>query len=104
MLVLPQEWLRMFWIFSSGVGVNLHNPPANGKQGPIPEEIYQTPLTNKKQRNLEYIKFTPQTLLSQLKLALPQGIHFLRYKIIGKPKNLRRTVPCIGLEPTMHVL
>jgi hypothetical protein len=27
----------------------LHNPPANGKQGPIPEEIYQTLLTNKKQ-------------------------------------------------------
>jgi hypothetical protein len=31
---------------------NLHNPPANGKQGPIPEEIYQTLLTNKKQGNL----------------------------------------------------
>jgi hypothetical protein len=33
----------------------LHNPPANGKQGPIPEEIFQTLLTNKKQRNLDYV-------------------------------------------------
>jgi hypothetical protein len=31
---------------------NMHNPPANEKQGPIPEEIYQTLLTNKKQGNL----------------------------------------------------
>jgi hypothetical protein len=35
--------------FSSGVGVNLHNPPANGKQEPIPEKIYQILLTSKKQ-------------------------------------------------------
>jgi hypothetical protein len=28
-------------------------PPANGKQGLIPEEIYQTLLTNKKQGNLD---------------------------------------------------
>jgi hypothetical protein len=34
-----------------------------GKQGPIPEEISQTLLTNKKQGN-------PQTLLSQHKLGL----------------------------------
>jgi hypothetical protein len=34
----------------------LHNPPANGKQGPIPEEIYQTLLTNKKQGNLNKVK------------------------------------------------
>jgi hypothetical protein len=30
----------------------MHNPKANGKQGLIPEEIYQTLLTNKKQGNL----------------------------------------------------
>jgi hypothetical protein len=42
----------MYWSFSSGVGVNLHNPPAIGKQGPIPEEIYQALLTNKKPENL----------------------------------------------------
>jgi hypothetical protein len=35
-----------------GVGVNLHNPLANRKQRPIPEEIYHTLLTNKKQGNL----------------------------------------------------
>jgi hypothetical protein len=33
----------------------LHNPPANEKQEPIPEEIYQTLLTNKKQGNLDQI-------------------------------------------------
>ncbi len=33
--------------------VNLHNPPANEKQGPIPEEISQTLLTNKEQGNLD---------------------------------------------------
>jgi hypothetical protein len=31
----------------------LHNPPANGKQGQIPEEISQTLLTNKNQGNLD---------------------------------------------------
>jgi hypothetical protein len=34
-------------------GVNSHIPPANGKQGPIHEEIFQTLLTNKKQGNLD---------------------------------------------------
>jgi hypothetical protein len=32
---------------------NLHNPPANGKQGPIPEKISQTLLINKKQGILD---------------------------------------------------
>jgi hypothetical protein len=32
---------------------NLNNSPANGKQGQIPEEIYQTLLTNRKQGNLD---------------------------------------------------
>jgi hypothetical protein len=34
-------------VVSSGVGVNLHNSPANEKQGLIPEETSQTLLTNK---------------------------------------------------------
>ncbi len=39
-----------YWSFTSGgVGVNLHNLLAYGKQGPLPEEMSQTPLTNKKQ-------------------------------------------------------
>ncbi len=41
------------YVFSPGVGVNLHNLPANGKQGLIPEEMSQTVLTNKKQGNLD---------------------------------------------------
>jgi hypothetical protein len=32
---------------------NLHNPPANGKQEPIPEEMSQTPLTKKKPGNMD---------------------------------------------------
>jgi hypothetical protein len=32
----------------------LHNPPANGNQWPIPEEMSQTLLTNKKQGKLDY--------------------------------------------------
>jgi hypothetical protein len=31
----------------------MHKPPANGKQGPIPEEMSQTLLTNTKQENLD---------------------------------------------------
>ncbi len=30
-----------FGCFPPALAQNLHNPPANGKQGPIPEEIYQ---------------------------------------------------------------
>jgi hypothetical protein len=52
MLVLHKEWLVLYWSFSSGVGLKFDNPAANGKQGPIPKEIYQTLLTNTKQGNL----------------------------------------------------
>jgi hypothetical protein len=54
--------LALYWLFTSGIGVQfaeMHNPPANGKQGPIPKDIYQTLLTNKKQENLN--KYTPKT-------------------------------------------
>jgi hypothetical protein len=37
------------------------------KQGPTPEEMFQTLLTNKKQGNLT--KYTPTTLLSQYKIV-----------------------------------
>ncbi len=45
----------LVWSLSSGVGVNLCSPTANGKQGPIPKvkEVSQTLLTNKKQGNLK---------------------------------------------------
>jgi hypothetical protein len=39
--------------FTPMLAYNLHSPPATGKQAPIPEEIYQTLLTNKKQGNLD---------------------------------------------------
>jgi hypothetical protein len=36
----------------------VHNPPANGKQGLIPEEMSQTLLTNKKQGNMAKVHAT----------------------------------------------
>jgi hypothetical protein len=42
------------WLFSSGVGIKFAQSSANGKQGrPIPEEMFQTLLTNKKQGKLD---------------------------------------------------
>jgi hypothetical protein len=39
--------------FSPALTYNLHSPLANGKQGPIPEEMSPSLLTNKKQGNLD---------------------------------------------------
>jgi hypothetical protein len=46
--------LALYWLFLSGVGVQFAQSSRrlDWKQGPIPEEIYQTLLTNKKQGNL----------------------------------------------------
>jgi hypothetical protein len=44
---------RCFCHFPPALAYNLHSPPANGKQGPIAEEISQTLLTNKNQGNLD---------------------------------------------------
>jgi hypothetical protein len=57
------DWLAAF-IAQSLVGAvvfhfppvlenNFHSLSANGKQGPIPEEMSQTLLTNKKQGNMD---------------------------------------------------
>jgi hypothetical protein len=48
----------------------LHNPQANANQGPIPEEMSQTLLTNKKQKT--WNKYTPVKLLRQCKLAITE--------------------------------
>ncbi len=45
--------LALYWLFSSGVGVKFHHPPANGTQKPIPREMSQTLLTIEKQGNLD---------------------------------------------------
>jgi hypothetical protein len=43
--------LELYWSFSSGVGLKFAQPfKANGKKSTIPEETYQTLLTNKKQK------------------------------------------------------
>jgi hypothetical protein len=39
--------------FPPAMAYNLHSPPANGKQGQMPEEMSQTLLTNMKQGNLD---------------------------------------------------
>jgi hypothetical protein len=41
----------------------LHNPPANGKQGLIPEEMSHTLLTKKSMET--WTKYTPVTLLTK---------------------------------------
>jgi hypothetical protein len=43
--------LALYWLFSSGVGVKFAQA-FNQWEGPIPEEIFLTPPTNKKQGNL----------------------------------------------------
>jgi hypothetical protein len=55
--------------FSLPLPFNLQSPPANRKQGPIPDAMSKTLLTNKKPGKLDY-NYTPLTLLSQRKLAL----------------------------------
>jgi hypothetical protein len=44
--------LALYWLFSSSVGVKIGQSSSNGKQEPVPEDIYQIVLTNKKQGNL----------------------------------------------------
>jgi hypothetical protein len=50
------DWLVACWRyigrFPPALALNLRNPPANGKQGRILEEMYQILLPNKKQVNL----------------------------------------------------
>jgi hypothetical protein len=45
------DFLNIF-SFSS---IHNGNPPANGKQGRVPEEMSQILLTNKKQGNLDFL-------------------------------------------------
>jgi hypothetical protein len=44
--------LALYLLFSSGVGVQFAQFASQWDQGMIPEEIYQTLLTNKKKGNL----------------------------------------------------
>jgi hypothetical protein len=79
----------------------LHNPQANGKQGPIPEEIHQTLLTNKKQVRTVHaaniIKPT-QTRINRKKYT------FSVIKSLGHQKKFETgCIPSLGLERTMNV-
>jgi hypothetical protein len=40
----------VFVIFNPALAYNLYSPPAKGMQGPIPEEMSLTLLTNKKRK------------------------------------------------------
>jgi hypothetical protein len=48
-------------------------------------------------------KYTPQTLLSQRKLALTARKQFLSYKIIVQLKKFKKR-PRLGLKLTIHVI
>jgi hypothetical protein len=66
-LYCTQSGCRCICHFPPALAYNLHSTPANGKQGPIPEEMSQTLLTKKKQGNfLDYVQlYTLLKLLSQ---------------------------------------
>jgi hypothetical protein len=49
------EWLALYFSFFSGVVVQFAQSSDYGKQGPIPAEMSQTLLTNKKQGNLDLV-------------------------------------------------
>jgi hypothetical protein len=49
LLVFRQEWLALYWSFSSGVGVKFSSQCRN------PKEMSQNLLTNKKQGKLDYV-------------------------------------------------
>jgi hypothetical protein len=50
-------------VFSPFLAYHLQNRPANGKQGPGPEDMYQTLLTNKKQGKIYLLKPLTFTLI-----------------------------------------
>jgi hypothetical protein len=62
----------------------LNSPPANGKQGQIPEEIYQNLLTNKKQGNPDRIHMAIIIKTMQTRINLEKYTFFIR-----APKNLK---------------
>jgi hypothetical protein len=64
---------------------NLQNPPVNWKQGQVPEEMFQTLLTNKNQRNMT--KYTPLISLRQPYFAFTERNVF----IIGKSPTKLKT-------------
>jgi hypothetical protein len=53
MLVLNLSGWRCIGRFPPALAKNMYNRSANGKQGPMHEEMSQTSLTNKKQGNLD---------------------------------------------------
>jgi hypothetical protein len=52
--------LALYWSFSSGVGVNLAqlSGQLKARADTVPDEMYQTLLTNKQQRNLDNVNAT----------------------------------------------
>ncbi len=57
MLVLHQEWLALYWSFSSGVSVKFSQSSSQleARADTVPEEIYQALVTIKKQGNLDSV-------------------------------------------------
>jgi hypothetical protein len=63
--------------FSLPLAYRLQNPTAKEKQGPVPEEISQTLLTNKKKgKTTKYTQVTQLTLLSQHSFAFTEYVYF----------------------------
>ncbi len=86
LLVLHLEQLALYQSFSSGVA-GKYNHLASGKQGPIPEEMSQTLLTNKKQGNLD--KVHASNIINPRPLFMPRTDHACHQK----PNPSRERVP-----------
>jgi hypothetical protein len=71
--------------FSLTLASRLQNLPANGKQGPVLEEMYQTLLSNKKQGK----NYAPLKLLSQPVSHLPEDKWFFCGKLEEPLKSLK---------------
>jgi len=65
----------------------LHNPPANGKQWLIPEEMPETMLTNQKQENLDKVHAANIIKLAQTRINR-EKCTFCVIKSLEHQKNL----------------
>jgi hypothetical protein len=66
-------------------------PPANGKQGLIPEEMSQTLLTNRSKET--WTKYTPTTLANVNSHQPKEMGHFCVIKSFEQLKNFKKMAP-----------
>jgi hypothetical protein len=76
----------------------------HGKQGPVPKEISQTLLTNKKQGKLDLVH-APNIIMSTRTSINREKYTFCVVKSLEHLKDLKTgRVPYLGLELIMHII